>query len=461
MLRLFLISCVFLSFAAIAEENATIKVKAGKFLYKTDLPGLILSSEVEKIKIDAKQWQNWVLVKAATHGQFVKKGDVLALFESKEYEEALEAGKRNLETQKANLLKSQTLFEISMKKMDFEKKKAQLDAEAAQKLAMIYKEKGHAQAKANFEQDLIDAQNSLEYQKEELSQLKKMYDEDKITEETEEIVLKRQQNYVKSLSRRMKSRELAVEEAVNVKLPNELFNSEYKKAKAELDAEKIKIEWEIFALTERLKLESQTESLKKAEENHVKLEGDKKFFEMKASMDGLVMYGAVSAGKWTNQFGTEYPKGKTFQKGVNLFSLVNPNKFKVTARADYTEIQYVDDRAAYFTDIPGKGVQELSLKEKASVPNRNVFKVTFDLKDSKGVFHGTECKVQLIKEIGAMVISVPQTSVHQDEMNPTKSYVNVVKGGNTEKTYVETGLTYNGKTIITSGLSEGVEVKTK
>ena len=183
MLRLFLISCVFLSFAAIAEENATIKVKAGKFLYKTDLPGLILSSEVEKIKIDAKQWQNWVLVKAATHGQFVKKGDVLALFESKEYEEALEAGKRNLETQKANLLKSQTLFEISMKKMDFEKKKAQLDAEAAQKLAMIYKEKGHAQAKANFEQDLIDAQNSLEYQKEELSQLKKMYDEDKVFNE--------------------------------------------------------------------------------------------------------------------------------------------------------------------------------------------------------------------------------------------------------------------------------------
>ena len=460
MLRLFLLCCLCLSLAAQADDS-TVKVKAGTFVYKADLPGLVLSTDSKKIKLSAKQWQNWVLVKAASHGQFVKKGDVLAVFESKDYLEAVESGKRNLETQKANLVKAQKLFEISMKKMDFEKKKAQLAAEAAEKLNLIYKEKGHSQAQANFEQDLIDAKNSLEYQKEELSQLKKMYDEDKITEETEEIVLKRQQNYVKSLTRRMKSRELAVEEAMTVKLPNELFNSEYKKAKAELDAEKIQVEWEIYALTERLKLESQVQSLKKAEENQAELESDKAFLEIKAENDGLVVYGNVSSGKWTNQSGTEYKKGQSFMKGASLFSLVNPSQFKISARADYTQIQYVDERASFFVDLPGKGVEELSLKSKSSIPNNNVFKVTFDLKDARGVFHGTECKVQVIKVLGKMIISVPQKAVHRDELNPAKTYVNAVKDGKTEKVYVETGITYNGQTVITAGLSEGVEVKTK
>ena len=451
----------FLSVGVLAADNNITKIKASKFVYKTELLGLILSADVEKVTLDAKSWQNWKVEEAVTHGKDVKKGDLLVRFEAKEYEAAVQAAKRNLDTQRANLVKAQKLFEISMKKMDFEKKKAEMTAEAEEKLALIYKEKGHEQAKINFEQDLVDAKNSLLYQKEELAQLKKMYDEDKITEETEEIVLKRQKNYVNSLTRRIKSRELAVEEAMTVKLPNALFNSEYKRAKAKLDAEKIIVEWEIFALTERLKLESLEEALKKAEENYDKLASDKRLLEIKASKDGVVVYGKVSAGKWTNVAGTEYKKGKSFLKGVTLFSLVNPAKFTVSTKADFTQVQYVDESASFFVTVPGKGVQELSLKEKSSVPNNNSFKAVFELKNSEGVYHGTAAKVKLIKVIGEKVISVPEKAVHSDEENPSKTYVNVVAGGKAKKVYVETGLTYNGRTIIASGLQEGVEVKTK
>lgn len=461
MLRIFLLALTVLSAGLMANETETVKVKAGKFLYKTELPGLILSADAEKIKVDSKNWQNWIVEEAVKHGQSVKKGDLLVRFESEAYEDALKAAKRNLETQKANLVKAQRLFEISMKKMDFEKKKAALTAEAEEKLALIYKEKGHEQAKINFEQDLVDARNSLLYQKEELAQLKKMYDEDKITEETEEIVLKRQQNYVNSLTRRIRTRELAVEEAMTVKLPNALFNSEYKRAKAKLDAEKTAVEWEIFALTERLKLDSQEEALKKAVKKLEELESDKNLLEIKASRDGIVVYGKISSGKWTNMNGIEYKKGKSFIKGSTLFSLVDPTKFIVEAKADYTQVQYIDERASFFVNIPGQGVKELSLKGKSSIPDNNTFKVTFELKESAGVYHGTAVKAKVFKLIGEMVISVPSKAVHADDDNPTKTYVNVVENSKAKKVYVETGLSHNGKTVITSGLNEGAEVKTK
>ena len=460
MLKLFSTLFLLFSVGLFANDKDTIKVKAERFVYKAELSGIVLSNQSDQIKLDAENWQNFKLIEAAEHGQMVKKGEVIASFDKDDFNEAVSTSKRNLEIQKANLHKAKKLFEISMEKMAFERKKSQLAAEAATKLALIYKEKGHEQAKINYEQDLVDARNSLEYQKEELSQLKKMYDEDKITEETEEIVLKRQQNYVESLTKRMKSRELAVEEALNVKLPGELFNAEYKKAKALLDEEKNKVEWEIFVLTERLKLEGLEAAFKKASERHEKLVADEKCFEIKAEGDGQVFYGSEAGGKWANQIGTEYKKGKSFLKGAVLFNLIDPKDFVVKANANFTQVEFVGENDRYFATVPGAGVKELKLTGKKTVPNNGSFGLEFKMSDSSGVFNGINCKVQMIKVIGDNVIAVPEKAIHTESEDPTKQFVNAVKEGKTEKVYVTTVLNYGGKTIV-EGLSEGMEIKSK
>ena len=461
MLKIFSLFLTVLSLSLVADDSKTIKVKASEFIYKSELPGLVLSADVDQVKIDAAQFQNWTLEEAVSHGVTVKKGDVLAKFKVKPYEESLASKKRSLETQKANLMKARKLFDLNMRKMDVDRKRSLLSAESAKKKALIYKEKGHELAVKSLKQDLVDAKNSLLYQQEELNQLKKMYDEDKITEETEEIVLKRQKNYVESLTKRMKQRELVVEQALNIKLPSDLFNADYNMDNALREEEKNKMEWEVFALTERLKLEGAELAFKKAEENFRKLQEDKKFLEIKASQDGVVYYGKVLSGKWTNQAGTEYQKGKLFLKGAILFSLVNPNSYKVEAKASYTQVQYLSQESIYYCKVPGAGLKELKLTGKASVPNNNSFKVVLKLSDSKGVFHGTEVKAQHVVKLGDKVISLPSSAIKRDDLNPVKQYVTAVKAGKKEKVYVETGLTYNGKTVITSGLQEGMEVHSK
>jgi len=461
MFKVFSVFLMLLTLSVSADESKTIKVKASNFVYKSELSGLILSSKIDKIKIDAKQFPTWVLKEAVSHGTAVKKGDVLATFEEKAFEDDVKVRKRNLDIQRANLKKTQKLFELNMRKMELDRKRSQLSADAAKKKALIYKEKGHDLAKKGFEQDLVDARNSLLYQQEELNQLKKMYDEDKITEETEEIVLKRQKNYVESLTKRMKIRELAVEEAMNIKLPSDLFNADYNQDKAIRDEEKNKVEWEVFAITEKLKLEAAEIALEKAEESFKKLLEERKNLEIKAESDGVVYYGAQVSGKWTNQSGTEYKKGQSFMKGAYLFSLVDTQSYNLVASANYTQIQYIDKNSTFYCEIPGSGMKELSLVSKASVPNNGSFKVVLKVEDPRGVFHGTTTKASHRTSLGEKVIAVPSSAVKRDEVNPDKEYVNILKNGKTEKVTVTTGLKYNGKTVITSGLKEGMEVRSK
>ena len=461
MFKVFSIFFTALSLTLAAEEAKTFKVEASEFVYKSELPGIILSSNVKAVKIDAKQFQNWKLIEAAVHGAAVKKGDVIARFDAEAFEEEVKAKKRSLDIQKANLQKTQKLFELNMQKMDFDRKRSQLSAEAAKKKALIYKEKGHELAINELKQGLVDAKNSLLYQQEELNQLKKMYDEDKITEETEEIVLKRQKNYVESLSKRLQVRELAVEEALNVKIPGDLFNSEYNKANAIREEEKNKMEWDVFVLTEKLKLEAAELAYAKAEKNFKELLGDKAFLEIKAEHDGVIYYGKVSAGKWANQAGTEYKKGKVFLKGSSLFSLVDTSAYEFVGNADYTQVQYINDKSVVYSEVPGAGLKSLALKNKASVPNNGSFKVVFKIDSPAGIFHGTSGKAKLVSKLGNKVISVPATSVKRDELNPVKQYVEVNVNGKKDKLIVETGLVHNGKVVIKSGLQEGMEVYSK
>ena len=442
-------------------DDSTVTVKADRFTYKTDLPGIITGSKVQDVKIDAKQCQTWVLKSALKHGASVKKGDVVVSFESSELEEEISDRKRNLDSQKANLLKARKLFEINMKKMELERKKSMLNTEAAVKKSLIYKEKGHELEKINFEQDLVDAKNSLEYQKEELDQLKKMYDEDKITEETEEIVLKRQLNRVESLSKRMKSRELAVEEALNIKLPASLFNADYSKQIALLDDEKNKVEWEVFAVVEKNKLEAAELAYKKAQESFEELKKDKQFLSIKSEYDGVVYYGKLSSGKWVNQVGTEYSEGQKFLKGTSLFSVVASESFEFIARVEFSQVANIVKDAGYFVEVSGLGARKLTLSSIATVPNNGVFEAVFKFEDSNGLFHGIGGKARVIRQLGNKVISVPNSAVKAEENDPTKLYVEVVKEGQVSKQYVSTGTESNGKAVILSGLEEGSTVKIK
>ena len=71
----------------------------------------------------------------------------------------------------------------------------------------------------DIEFSVESAQNSLDYQKEELRQLEKMYKADDLTEETEEIILTRARNRVKSYQHRLDKAITASERSLKLSMP--------------------------------------------------------------------------------------------------------------------------------------------------------------------------------------------------------------------------------------------------
>ena len=99
------------------------------------------------------------------------------------------------------------------------------------------------------------ANESLEYEKEELHQLEKMYKADDITEETEQIVLKRARDAVDRAKFNVEYSKVMHDQVLTMGVPRaEVLVKELARRKA-LDWEKSKIELPLAVKKQRLELE--------------------------------------------------------------------------------------------------------------------------------------------------------------------------------------------------------------
>ena len=146
--------------------------------------------------LNPNSWSNFTVLKAVPHGQRVQKGETLVTLDMKEIDEQLQDLEKTIRLNNLALQLADTELEST-------KTTLPLDLEASAQAKKIADEdlnyflninRSFLEESANF--SLKNAQQSLEYSEEELKQLEKMYKADDLTEETEEIVLKRARNEV-------------------------------------------------------------------------------------------------------------------------------------------------------------------------------------------------------------------------------------------------------------------------
>src|SRR5262249_18377692 len=153
----------------------------------------ILPAKPALISIDPDTWADFTIEQIVPHGSEVKKGDVLVKFDREGYDRKLEDLKRAVESRALSLATQ----ELSFAKLS-EETTLRLDATrraqrvAAEELDYFVKVNRKAQEE-ELADDLEGAKHRLEGAQEELKQLKQMYEADDLTEQTEEIILKRQQ----------------------------------------------------------------------------------------------------------------------------------------------------------------------------------------------------------------------------------------------------------------------------
>lgn len=452
--------------AAGGEVAGTAAVTKGPLKIELTLTGNLEGVSMQEVTLDPKQWTQFEVVEAVAPGTRVKAGDSLLKLDTEKIDDAI----RDLEmarplaeldlrlaTESYVVLEKSTPIDLEMSERA--KKMAEQDFD-------LYTKVEGQLAKNSAEFQLKSSEQNLEYVNEELKQLEKMYKADDLTEETEEIILKRSRNDVeraKFLAEQARARH---DRALRLDLPRAAEQQKFNLQQAELTWERARSSLPASYLRQKLDLEKKRVDLKKSDERLAELKHDRELMNVKSPAAGIVFYGRSQNGKWTTASALvqKYRPGGQVMPHESLFTIVGDGGWIVRSsisEKDLASVQAGLAGRAKFAAYPKEGVP-LKVKDVAVVPDGDgTFDVAFDLtgKSQQPLIAGMSCEIKLTTYYAAEALTVPSKSVFADDVDEDKQFVFVANAqGKPEKRAVVSGRVKGEMTEITSGLSASDKV---
>jgi HlyD family secretion protein len=273
----------------------------------------------------------------------------------------------------------------------------------------------------------------LDYEKDELQQLEKMYEADDLTEETEEIVLKRQKNSVEFAEFSVENAKLNRDELLNVRLPR--YDIEIKESleRTAMALARAKLASQLDLNRSRYELQQRKEARVKSLDRHAKLLVDRGLMEIKAPADGVVYYGQCVNGRWgeTASLINKYePKNNVSPNSV-LMTIVEPRPLYITATFDEAKRPEISTGQKIKVTLPAEGADRLNGKVKEISPlevGPGKFEINLELSDElpDWILAGMGCKLKINTYDKADALIVPKAAVHTDKEDEDRQYVWVV-----------------------------------
>ena len=172
-------------------KDATHEVKRERLKIEVNLSGVFESDQMWPISLRPESWSAFTVVKAVPHGKKVQKGETLVQLDMSKIDEQLQDLEGTMQTNRLTLQLAESALELFKKTLPMDLESAARSKRISDEDLNYFLKVGRAFSEASAEFSLKNSQQSLEYAEEELKQLEKMYNADDLTEETEEIILKR------------------------------------------------------------------------------------------------------------------------------------------------------------------------------------------------------------------------------------------------------------------------------
>jgi multidrug resistance efflux pump len=448
-------------------KGLTHKVDKGPLKIDVTLKGVFEAEDIAEIVLRPEAWTTLSVLKAVPHGAPVHQGDVLVTLDFEKIDQAI----RDLEAERAI---AEAALKQAVEELPILEKSTPQELAAAERADKIagedlkhFLEIDRPETVKQVEFAVKTNKNFLEYVREELRQLEKMYRANDIREETEEIILKRQRDQVEAQAFRLKSSEILRDHMLQVELPRREQGLKEAVQKQALVLEKAKATLPLTLLQKQLALEKMKSDQEKSLEKLQKLRKDRAAMALKAPSDGIVYYGRCVRGQWTPAatLASKLQRGGALQADEVFITIVKPRPLFVRAVVDEKDMANLQVGTAAkvvpvaFPDskLPAKLTQ---LSTIPLAPGAFEARLTLDQgKEPAGLMPGMDCSVKLVPYAKADALTVPSTAVFADELDEDKHYVYVPgKDGKHEKRAVTVGKTSGNKTEILKGLKAGDEI---
>jgi HlyD family secretion protein len=441
-------------------------VKADMLKIDLELEGVFVAQKMTPVELRPESWSTFKVVEAVEHGAEVEKGDVLVEFETDKIDDAI-----------ADQETAQELAQLSLKQAELGLKLLEKTTPIDLKMAERQKKMNAEDLKRFLEIDidltkksaassLKSSEQTLEYQLEELNQLEKMYKADDLTEETEEIILKRQRNAVERARFYLELAKNRYDETMNVYLPRDKESMQVMADIYELTIDRSKATLPIDLEREKISFEKLKVQQKRDLEKFAKLKKDRELMTITAPASGIVYYGKCVRGKWSgaSSIADKLRPGASASTGT-LMTIVSPRPLQVRATVPEKELHWVKKGmrgTVKPTAIPdGRATATISEMDRImGVDNAYsaIFRVAIN-EEMDAIMPGMKCKVKVVPYLKKRTLVIPTKAMHTDELDDTRHYVQLLKDdGRQVKQAVTIGKKKGEIVEILDGLAKGDEI---
>jgi HlyD family secretion protein len=302
--------------------------------------GVFESAKAVELKVTGEQTKSWVIQKIVPHGTLVKADQTVVSLKTDAIDKQIRDGEielklANISMDEANFKHEQFLAAQELDRAGVARtfEKAKLDYAQYLKVDRDYQLKS-----ANF--NLKFSEYALENVQEELNQLEKMYRQDELTEESEEIVLKRSRRDVESALFRLEGAREQHRRTVDENLPRNETEQAERIKRAEMAFEAAKLDLKLARVRRELELKKQQIKLDEQDQNLDKLRAERKAMVLKSPVAGYAIHGALSRGAQPER-PAPLEAGKSLTNDQVVLTIVPTKPLRVRLTISEGELRHV------------------------------------------------------------------------------------------------------------------------
>lgn len=454
-------TAAFACLACLCAEAAELIVEPGPFSITHTLTGTVLP-EKNTLAIPSlpHKWSEWTIQSIIPHGSRVAKGDVIVAFEPDRLENKIEDAKQVITVKSLGLAQTEQelilLTSSSGNKIEALRTAARIAKEEYQYFLSTRKSAEEKSA----DQSLERAKQYLANQEEELRQLKKMYDADDLTEETEEIILTRQQNAVTAAAFSLEQETLRHKRTRDVLLPREEVTLQNQSRDASLALDDGTQSIPLLIRQKSAERDGLKSDLQREKNNLADLEKDLVLLKIQAPEDGWFFHGLIEYGRWNAGETT-----KSLSPGGTP-SLTRPFATFIPAQTPLVLYCHADDATARALSsgqsgqvvLPGREDIEItaSIASASPIPSTDgkhalLLRPNWPKEFTPSI--GTTATIRLVSYHKENALSIPLKALHFNNVGFTVSVK--LADGKTERRPVRRGRVSGEYVEILQGLDKG------
>ncbi|WP_186776375.1 HlyD family efflux transporter periplasmic adaptor subunit [Rubripirellula reticaptiva] len=307
-----------------------------------DVNGVFEAVVQAEIAADTEHVTSWEIKKLVEHGSLVTQGQNVVVFETEDVDEQVKKSETDLRLAKIALDDAEFEFQQFVETQKLDRAAAELARKNARQGYDNFVQVDRDRDVLSAEFNLKSSRASLENAQEELEQLQQMYLEDDLTEESEEIVLKRAKQAVEFAQFRLDGTKISSERSMQQGVPNSTAKQEESIAKAELAYKKSMHDLNSARQRREIEMQTKRDDFTKQAEKTAELKHERKQSAIASPIDGIVLYGELNRGQLGDKPSTLKTGSKVTPNQV-IATIANPKKLQIHATVDQGKLDVVTE----------------------------------------------------------------------------------------------------------------------